>query len=221
MWKWIILGIALALFIFVIQIRTYRNRKKIEYESKKIMDEIHKRSEQYAVASKRYADERYIRHDIQEQREYLDGSGLSAQEVVRVIMERKLAYASEKDIRCIINIDLNTYADQFADWSLQDIVSLLTNLLNNAIESCLRIENVEDRIIRLSYGQGDSGHILCIENAKPSNIHPLEQGMITSKEDSEQHGYGTRIIQEVIDEHGGDIRYYDKGNCFVSVVRLS
>lgn len=65
---------------------------------------------------------------------------------------------------------------------------------------------------------------LKLQNSKNSSqkLHANEAGMgyQTTKEDRGSHGYGTQIIQRIVDENGGTIRYVDAGDTMQITCRL-
>ncbi len=81
-----------------------------------------------------------------------------------------------------------------------DVLSLLMNLLDNAIEACGRIPDPAARWIFLRVGPGENAalSILC-ENAALGP--PPARG--TSKEDKLAHGHGLAVLRRIARENGG------------------
>ena len=83
------------------------------------------------------------------------------------------------------------------------LVSLVMNLLDNAIEACVQTET---RQIQVVIAEDPAAQMLelKLQNSKNSSqkLHANEAGMgyQTTKEDRGSHGYGTQIIQRIVDE---------------------
>lgn len=83
-----------------------------------------------------------------------------------------------------------------------DLVVILSNLLNNAIEACEKCEG--KRTIKMKFMTEDDILILSVKNTSPG-ILTIKKGQIeTSKRfRSDEHGIGIRNIKKAIDKYGG------------------
>lgn len=91
-----------------------------------------------------------------------------------------------------------------------DLVVLLSNLLNNAVEAC---EKASKKIIKMKFAVEDNQIILSIKNTIAEM--PIENGgtFITSKAmEPTEHGIGLKNVEEVIEKYNGSyvIDYNDK-----------
>lgn len=91
-----------------------------------------------------------------------------------------------------------------------DLVVLLSNLLNNAVEAC---EKASKKIIKMKFAVEDNQIILSIKNTIAEM--PIEKGgtFITSKTiEPTEHGIGLKNVEEVIEKYNGSyvIDYSDK-----------
>lgn len=93
--------------------------------------------------------------------------------------------------------------------SLQETTSLLANLIDNAIEANLRIEEDEDRMIDISIDKTEGHYRIHLQNAIENEA---EITFVTNKKDNKQHGYGTKIIEDILNRHQGNIRYMIEEN---------
>lgn len=84
----------------------------------------------------------------------------------------------------------------------EDLVVILSNLLNNAIEACEKCEG--KRTIKMKFMTEDDILILSVKNTSPG-ILTIKKGQIeTSKRfRSDEHGIGIRNIKKAIDKYGG------------------
>lgn len=91
----------------------------------------------------------------------------------------------------------------------REIISVFTNLLDNAIEAAARTE--DRRFVKARF-DADS---LLIENGKPEDSHPKETGFTTSKiEDTSHHGIGTQVVRGIVQKRSLRLRYTDLGDTF-------
>ena len=96
-----------------------------------------------------------------------------------------------------------------------DLSGLLQNLLDNAIEECCRISEDFERKILWTMNTTEYGVKIRVENTC-CNIKNID--FITKKE---AHGWGVRIIKEVVQKAGGNINYTkEEGNNICAEVFL-
>lgn len=84
-----------------------------------------------------------------------------------------------------------------------DFCILLGNLLDNAVEECLRLEGeeIENAFINCEIKQIDNYINIFVENSKRI-IDIMDK---TSKSDKFRHGYGTDIVQEIVLKYNGNV----------------
>ena len=135
--------------------------------------------------------------------------------VLNVILNQKYKYAKDKGI-CILFL-LN---DLSCIWlEEQDIVILLSNLLDNAIEACEKVNS--EKIIRLKLLLETQQIVLSIQNPLKENLIIVDENRIkTSKKDSENHGIGLQNVKQVIDKYHGisGIHCEDKWFYYTAVI---
>lgn len=85
----------------------------------------------------------------------------------------------------------------------KDLVSLLSNLFDNAIE---HISEKKDRQIDFFLYDFNNGYIV-IKMVNSCEKQPIEKEdrWITSKSNAEQHGYGLKIIKSIVQKYAGEI----------------
>ena len=99
-----------------------------------------------------------------------------------------------------------------------DLSGLLQNLLDNAIEECCRISEDFERKILWTMNTTEYGVKIRVENTC-CNIKNID--FITKKEDKNAHGWGVKIIKEVVQKAGGNINYTkEEGNNICAEVFL-
>lgn len=89
-----------------------------------------------------------------------------------------------------------------------DFNALIQNLLDNAIEACCRIPESSERKIIWTIGQTPEGIKIEVANTC-KNTEKID--FATKKEDKKAHGWGVKIIKEIVNEAGGRIDYIKEG----------
>ena len=98
-----------------------------------------------------------------------------------------------------------------------DDVSLCTifaNLLDNAIEAAQKVPDREAR--RISLKARYTGESLCIEveNSRTGELAESKAGLLTTKPDKENHGYGLRSVRDVVESYGGHMNITPAADAF-------
>lgn len=132
----------------------------------------------------------------------------------------------EKNKECLKNeIEFNTLIDfRECDFmEMIDISSIFSNLIDNAIEACAKIDEDQKRYITLRTTSIKGYFVIRCENGKSKNIHSSKDSkgrFITSKKDKFYHGIGIESIKSSINKYGGDIRIKEEEEKFVVSIYL-
>lgn len=95
-----------------------------------------------------------------------------------------------------------------------DISALFGNALDNAMESVLKIDDPDKRLIHVSVVRQKTFLRIRIENCFEGELR-FQNGMpLTSKTDQGNHGYGTKSIREITERYNGSMTIDTKGNWF-------
>lgn len=115
-----------------------------------------------------------------------------------------------------LNIDLNVLidGDVFINFKPHHIYSLMSNLLDNAIEAVDKIEEKEKRRIFLKIKTVRESIVLSLENYIKQTPKMVKGVPVTSKKDSIKHGYGLKSVQRIVDRYNGVLDYSIKDNKF-------
>lgn len=100
----------------------------------------------------------------------------------------------------------------------EDIVVILSNLLNNAVEAC---EYCEDKIIKCKFILEKGQIMISVKNSM--RIKPIvekEKFLTTRSKDAAEHGMGIGNVVETVEKYGGRyvIDYDDKGTFLFSIM---
>ena len=116
--------------------------------------------------------------------------------VVNVVLNQKYQSALEKNITMILSVnDLSGLT-----MGEEDLVTLLVNLLDNAVEACEKLE--ERRIIRFKMVLEDGELILSVSNPVAEPVIIDGKKIATTKKDGRNHGIGLLNVNGVIERLG-------------------
>lgn len=117
--------------------------------------------------------------------------------VVNVMLNRKYREACDQGIvMTMICGDLSGLMI-----SEEDIVTLLGNLLDNAIEACGKIR--QNKVIQFKMVVEDDQLVLSIRNPVEEALRIRDNRIVTSKRNKEQHGIGLKNVDSVIRKNNG------------------
>lgn len=102
------------------------------------------------------------------------------------------------------DVDINFSKCEFID--MIDICSIFSNMIDNAIEACLKLnENNEHRFIRIKGTVVNRLYIIKCENSKVNQVKLRKQKIITNKSDSFFHGIGIKSIESSVKKYDGEV----------------
>lgn len=99
----------------------------------------------------------------------------------------------------------------------KDLVVLLSNLLNNAIEACRKLKK-EKRQIKFKFVQEEERIILTIRNPISGHLKVVDNKIETTKRNKREHGIGLHNIEEVIERYQGESICETENNLFLYTV---
>lgn len=94
-----------------------------------------------------------------------------------------------------------------------DICTLFSNLFSNAREACEKLKVHEPRI-RMQMVETNAGCQIVLQNPVEWKVETDASGLVSSKQDKDAHGYGTKNIIKVVKQYGGKIDYLITDNSF-------
>lgn len=117
--------------------------------------------------------------------------------VVDVIIDQKYAISQAKGIHFQFRLDNLT---NFA-LSDDDLVVVLSNLLNNALAACEAIPNPEQRKILLKMRVTGQSSLLYIENTTAKPVKIKNNRIVSDRKVPSAHGYGTKNIASIMEQY--------------------
>lgn len=199
----IIFVIIITNYVIFLMIEKYTTVEEKQHEEEMIQREILYRNEYYQDME-RYQEQI---QDIRLAEEII----YSANPVVNAILKVKSVKAKE------IPMQVTTLLPQRVSVDIGDMGVLYGNLLDNAIEAAMAVEQ-EKRYVHVESKFQEGRLLLSIKNSKPSGTSSCQQ---TSKKDKIKHGRGIRSVRKVAEKYGGELMLKDQGEHFEAVLLLN
>lgn len=95
-----------------------------------------------------------------------------------------------------------------------DLISLLGNALENALEYEITVSDMKNRFINLQIYQKAGFVIINVENYFEGNLAIRDGYPVTHKRDKAFHGYGLKSIQRIAKKYNGTMEFSTEGNTF-------
>ena len=123
-------------------------------------------------------------------------------EVLDIVINQKVQEAKKKGITIKIQgiLERPNFMDTY------DLCALFSNALNNSIEACENIKDMEKVITISIVSQGNSVFFQFTNPATQGMYMALSKGK-TTKKDCKNHGFGVENIRRVVVKNGGEIDY--------------
>lgn len=234
----IIYTIIITNYLVFLMMKEYTTVSEELYEEEMLLQEAKYRDEYYRNVESYMEEIQDIRHDMKNR---LAGicyiaEHEGAEQVQKVVSEmldiientEKIIYTANPTVNSILRvkaakaeeqgicIDLNIFIPKKMSVSTGDLGVLYGNLLDNAIEACLKIPK-DKRFIELDSKYLNGDLIIIMKNSKqPEESRELR----TTKKDKWRHGRGIRLVRQTAERYLGTFFVEDKGEVFESRVIL-
>lgn len=221
--------ISISLLIYIIQkLSIYFKYDKSLEENKFLKEKENMQLSYYEMMKDREDVVRKINHDIKnnlqviytldddvKRKELLDKINSSldkhyfkkytSQDILNVVLNIKVKEALNKNIK--MNVLVKRKLDFMDDI---DVCNLITNILDNAIEAA---DKSQDRKIDLVIRKKMNYILLECENTFDGKIKLNKKKQLVSLKDGD-HGYGTKIIKNIVEKYDGELNYDCLNNLF-------
>ncbi len=134
-----------------------------------------------------------------------------------IIFHEKSKICMENNIDFKIGIDFSKC--EFVE--MIDISSIFSNLIDNAIEACNKIDdnNIEEYItLKSTFIKGY--YVIICENSKNNKIIVKNNKIFTSKKDKFFHGIGIESIKSSIKKYNGELKIKDSKYKFIATIYI-
>ena len=169
------------------EIHEFRNQMEC------ILDMLH--NEEYNKTEKFV---RNITADLNDKTDCIDTKNA----IINAVLNQKYRVALKRNILMVF--DLQPLSETYLKDT--DIVSILSNLIDNAIENCDKCKNKKTINIMLKIDNADN-FIISVKNTIPSKYKFDKNNIVSSKKDKMKHGYGIKNIIKIVEKHDGTLEY--------------
>ena len=158
---------------------------------------------------------------ISEELEKIDWTVKTGNLMLDSILNVKLTLAEEKGIKISAAASVPETLMQKDRYSVTDVelCTIIGNLMDNAIEGCLTLDNEEDRFIRLLIRPMKGNLYIYVANSYGGELRRFGDAYTTTKEGHE-HGFGLRSIDGIVDKYGGSVNRKSEPGVFVTEILL-
>ncbi|MBR6256670.1 MAG: sensor histidine kinase [Lachnospiraceae bacterium] len=241
LYSWMFFAVGLMFFVFALQMNRQYEMEKELAEMKS--DEAQMLEREYRSLSNSYESNAKLFHDFrnhcgviknylvkgknEEALDYLNeltGNGSSyshetwtGDETIDYLIGSKKTAAEEKGI----HFEAEAEFPRNINIKSSDLCAILGNLLDNAIEACVKIEDRDKRKIHLIIRRIRHMLIVKVENSYDDKPVVIDGEYKTSKTDGGLHGWGIKSARAAAEKYDGIVQSSCKDNVFVTVVTLS
>ena len=141
----------------------------------------------------------------------------SSNNVLNSILSEKYTLAKSKNIDIDIYIEPEVQLDTIKDI---DLINILCNLLDNAIEACEKCEGTRIVQTRIYNENHNSYSVIKIKNSFNGVLCIQDGQLISTKSQNELHGIGHKSVARTAEKYGGYLEYYEEDGLFVTVVLI-
>lgn len=117
-----------------------------------------------------------------------------------------------------IHVDISAVVPTGIVISDVDLCQMIGNLMDNAVEACLKIEKKEDRFLRVYIDVIKEQLYIYILNATQESPRRLGGHYLSSK--GGRHGFGLQRVDQVIAKYGGYLERQDEPGVFATEILL-
>lgn len=130
--------------------------------------------------------------------------------VLDTVLTNKSFSCSENHIQFICVAD----GSLLSNMDVMDICTIFGNALDNAIECEMGISDEEKRVIQLALFSKKDFVVIRIENYFEGALDFKEGLPVTTKKDTDYHGYGIKSIRYTVEKYGGNVYVSTHENWF-------
>ena len=221
----------IALYVLLYQMQKYQQNK---YELKLLQEKIAFEEARHNDAAAIWSNIRKVQHDMKQHvtiisgfiedndingckdylNELLPNAGnignliTSDNKILDYLINSKLTPL--KDTKIIISGSIGDLSDikEF------DLVCLIGNILDNAIEALEKVKDSKEKRIELLFVRQNSNRIIICKNTIESSVLETNKELKTTKKSADAHGYGTKIIAKIASDYHGIVDYFEDFNMF-------
>ncbi len=134
--------------------------------------------------------------------------------VVDSIINYKLRSVSDWNVAVTVDIVIPTELPI----EIVDLSTILTNLLDNAVQALQKTDGKRELKIAMTYRKGML--FIAVKNTYPGKVHYENGEIVTTKEDTESHGYGLKNVESAAEKYDGICQLHHNDVYFDAEVAL-
>lgn len=220
----IVVSVISALFLYeTLWFWRWRKNQKTEQENKNLRYENSVMKEYYDTLENQVEVVRKFHHDINKHMDVLNEMlgkmetpevKLYSEQLEEVYQEMKpVIYCSNPIVNAVLVNKAHQCEEKHIKFTIDmmgfetkkmkeiDLVALLSNLLDNAIEECERIQDKLDKKIYIHGWRIRNNLFLEVKNTTEKEV--IDSSTFKTKKDPKSHGVGMKIIKEIIENYEG------------------
>ncbi|MEG0856872.1 MAG: GHKL domain-containing protein [Terrisporobacter sp.] len=199
------------------QYNYYLNIKQSQDKVKRLYHDINNHMTNIKVIQNKNDEvDKYI-NSINEELKDFENTYNTGNVILDIILSEKSKLCQAKNIDFLCNIDFSK--GDFID--MIDVSSIFSNLLDNAIEACDKIENEDDKkYINIRGTIVKSYYVIKCENSKTNQVVSKNNKIITSKKNKYLHGIGLESIKSSLKKYDGELDIQIEENKFISTIYI-
>ena len=233
---WLMAGI-LLINLFTILLITKYYKKKIDYqlnhmlakqinrhleEVKSIYDTMrgwrhdyhnHIQTLKGYVSLNRYEEANIYLSELDEDLTGVDHLVKSGNIVIDVILNSKITLAISREI----DVTVDVFAPEKLTVSDIDLCVILGNLMDNAIDACMEIENWENRFLRIYMGKLKNQYYISLTN---STARSERVDKYRTNKNNLTHGHGLKRIDRASEKYGAFVNRQNEPGVFATEILL-
>lgn len=180
----------------------YNALKEMRHDMQHQLNYVH-----YLVEEKRYDEIANFFGNVDKQLYHYNSIIITGNEVMDVVLSQKDAVAKTRGIH--IRMDIQNVKLQYIQDT--DLCSMLSNLLDNAMEA---VEFCDNKEISLKIVR-NKNWLIIIEENEYQNIKEDKNGkLMSTKNNKEMHGFGLNSMQRIVEKYHGSLQYQYENNKF-------
>ena len=134
--------------------------------------------------------------------------------IVNTILNEKKELADSKNISMDIYVEPGISFESIAD---MDLITILSNLLDNAIEACEKCDNEKKIQLRIYLQNQSSFCVLKVQNSFQGSLTAEDEYYASTKKDGGMHGIGLHSVSHTAEKYGGYLECFTEDQSFVAV----
>lgn len=198
-----------------LQADSYKENAQIYEQMRTLRHELknHMFYMDYLLDQKRYEELHAYFFDFY-QKEYGDYNYWdTSTSVLNTLLNQKQLIARKDNIE----LSVNSFLPAISRIYEMDLCSILSNLLDNALECCRQLPNAS---ISVDLTRKKDFLSLIVTNTTPGNILLLNPTLATTKSNQQPHGIGLAVVKKLVQQHDGMLRFEPQDGSFTVKILL-